>query len=219
MKENDARKLWLIISLVLFVLTWSLWGRLQGSSFTPQLTVLVALIFEKEVPHAIVAMWGILLCALISIAVNLLTHEHGKIIGTSWKSRYPYRLWEADPEYGIGRVAQGAALVVFTLLPMAALVHFWKVMLREGRLCRTKEGQEVAHLLQFPPGWKWHHPWNNSWLLAGEGGCGKGTTTFEPVIQPILWAAVTAVAVFCFALAMRTLFLLPVPAASAQSSG
>jgi hypothetical protein len=201
-----TRKLWLSLALVTNLFAIVAHGQTQGSDLDPKLSVLGSVSFVPGLLDSIVAMWGILILSILLSLNAPVMREHAERSGPTWRDRYPFRIWDASPSIGLGRKGQLLAYVFFSILPLLALGHFWRVFLGEGKLCvENADGQWApltvgAHdFFSFPLDATLGRLLGGYYRLAGEvvepDAC-KDATTFFPLFQPVAMLLLSAFAIF-----------------------
>lgn len=211
---GTTRKLWLSLALVTDLFVFVAIGQIQGSDIGPSVSAAIVFSFVPDLLDSIVAMWGITILAVLLILNAAVMREHAERCGPTWQERYPFRLWDASPRLGLGRKGQNLAYVFFSVIPVLALLHFWRVFLDEGKLCAevTKDkwvpvsagGLDMFHL---PPDATFLRVVGDHYRLAGEvvgpAAC-EGATTFFPLAQPMAMLLLSLFAVF---VTFRALFV------------
>lgn len=207
-----TRKLWLSLALVTNLFAIVAHGQAQGSDIDPKLSAIVGFSFVPGLLDSIVAMWGILILSILIILNAAVIREHAHRSGTTWRERYPFRLWDASPSIGLGRNGQVFAYVFFSILPLFALGHFWRVFLGEGKLCAEITNSNWLPLpvgahdfLRLPEDATFGRMFGDYYRLAGEvvgpDAC-KDATTFFPFVQPVVMLLLS---VFAVLLTLRAL--------------
>ncbi|RUX33323.1 MULTISPECIES: hypothetical protein [unclassified Mesorhizobium] len=201
-----TQKLWLTLALATNLFALVAHGQTQGSDIDPKLSVVVGFSFVPGLLDSIVAMWGILILSILLILNAAVMREHASRSGPTWLERYPFRLWDASPSLGLGRKAQLLAYFFFSILPLFALGHFWRVFLGEGKLCSEVTQDNWSPLavgahdfFHFPADATFGRIFGDYYRLAGEvvgpDAC-KDATTIFPVVQPVAMVLLTVFAVF-----------------------
>ncbi|MGO7685195.1 hypothetical protein ACC696_10870 [Rhizobium ruizarguesonis] len=200
-----ARKLWLSLALATTLFVIVAHGQTQGSDVDPKLSVVVGFSFVPGLLGSIVAMWAILILSILLILNAAVMREHAHRSGPTWYERYPFRLWDASPSMGLGRKAQVLGYVFFTILPLFALGHFWRVFVGEGKLCTEVNDKwnplavGANDLFRIPADATFGHIFGDYYRLAGEvvgpDAC-KDATTFFPFVQPVVMLLLSLFAVF-----------------------
>ena len=201
-----TRKLWLSLALVTNLFAIVAHGQTQGSDIDPKLSAVVGFSFVPGLLDSIVAMWGILILSILLILNAAVMREHALRSGPTWHERYPFRLWDASPSIGLGRKGQVFAYIFFSILPLFALGHFWRVFLGEGKLCtEIGEGGWIplaageSDFFRLPPDATFGRTFGDYYRLAGEvvgqDAC-KDATTFFPFVQPIAMLLLSVFAIF-----------------------
>ncbi|MER8722501.1 hypothetical protein NKH64_29920 [Mesorhizobium sp. M0999] len=200
-----TQKLWLSIALATTLFVIVAHGQTQGSDIDPKLSVVVGFSFVPGLLDSIVAMWAILIVSILLILNAAVMREHAHRSGPTWYERYPFRLWDASPSTGLGRKAQFLAYVFFSILPLFALGHFWRVFLGEGKLCTEVKDKwdplaaGANDFFRFPADATFGHIFGDYYRLAGEvvgpDAC-KDATTFFPFVQPVVMLLLSVFALF-----------------------
>lgn len=154
---ESLRTIWLVFGVMALIVCFAVHAVTQGTGgLVVGLKGIIGLGFADGMPEAIAAFWGAMLLPILMAITGVLLLQHARTNGTGWASRYPFRLRDMPPESGIGRVVQGTAIVVFTLLPMGMAVHSWRVFIKFAALCVAGEGEPwVARPLSA---WQWFLP-------------------------------------------------------------
>ena len=198
MQPESIRKVWLGLAIIQLALAMTIMGEIQGSHLIPGIKTLVAWEFLKNTPDSIVALWGVLLLSILLAVTSGLTAAHARLCGKKWRSRYPLRLLEVDPDADLGRWMPRIGVLLAVLVPAWTLGHCWRVLHNEGILCvQQPDGSWIAAgrgwsgLWSLPQGWNADRLFSDGYRLAGEAGCDAGTTTFIPFFEPLLFLMLT----------------------------
>jgi len=181
--QVQIAKVWLVLSLVLLYYALNSWLVSQGGNEIFG----VKLIVSNQVPAAMIA---IPICGVLLICTSWIGRLHAVRGGDLWHRRIPIVGFESiDTASKEGRLYQGFMLVVFSLLPILAMLHFWRIFWSaEVMLSDTKA---------FTTIWDWsamtvparictHHQ-------VAEEIC-AGNATILPGLEPLIFAAISVAA-------------------------
>lgn len=232
--RKTLQKIWTAVALSTFVFCYLAMTAVQGDLIKVSASVPVKLEFSSGRPDAVIAMAAIPIIALLLWLGGDVLREHATRGGQTWFERYPFRLYDASPQVGVGRLAQWFAFIFFTLAPLLVLMHMWRVFAHEGALCRQPESSGGWTALPAPASSaeKWTRWFAlpddasfakivfDGYRLAGESALADncaGAVTFFPVAQPLLMATLTAIAVFSALRGVRQVFTRPIERVDRQN--
>ncbi len=213
MNPTSIQRAWLAVALIQLAFALTVMGETQNSPVYFGLKSLLGITFAKDTPDAIVALWGILcLSVLLTISLGLVV-EHARIEGTTWRARFPLRIFDFEPGSSIGKWFTFSGIVLGVGVPIWALGHSWRVMHNEGTLCASVSGQPLEEigrgglsLWSVPDGASFSSLLADGYRMAGEAGCSSQATTFFPLVEPLIFLLLTIWAVWNLARAGRAVF-------------
>jgi hypothetical protein len=127
------------------------WLVSQGGSEVFGLKLVVA----SKVPAAVVA---IPVCSVLLLIVSLVGLRYARLTGIAWHAKIPVVGFETlDTNSKDGRVYQAAMLFLLCILPCAALVHFWDVMLG-AKIVSTAPPAVIDSIWHRTPFGEWNDP-------------------------------------------------------------
>lgn len=198
MNPASIRTIWLTVSVVQMIFALTVMGETQGAPFVPKLKSLLGIEFLENTPDSIVALWGILFLSVLLVISSSLAGEYARIDGMSWRTRFPLRILDVDPETQIGRWFSYGGVFFGVLVPLYVLGHSWRIMQNEATLCANGGNQlleEIGRgwmsLWVIPDGATFGSLLADGYRLAGEGGCEAGSTTFFPLFEPLFFLLLT----------------------------
>jgi hypothetical protein len=202
MTQQQVAKLWSIVSLALLYYALNSWLVSQGANE----------IFEAKLvlssSRLATAMIAILICCSLLIGTSLVGLLYASRADRRWHNRIPLFGFDSiDTSSREGKSYQVAMLTIFSLLPTLSLIHFWRVFL-SGKVVTTGQPPRLAsNIFDVTALIGFNDPARICDDLAPGPvlECAKGTTFF-PLIEPVVWAAVTAVAVATMILHWRAVF-------------
>jgi hypothetical protein len=196
MTPPQMSKVWSAVSLLLLYYALNAYLVTQGG----EPVFGASLIMKTRVPAAFLA---IPICSLLLLLGSLIGIVYARRNGPRWADRIPLvgfeQLNAATPE---AKVYQGVMLVLLTLLPAIALVHFWQVA-GSAPLVTT-----APRPVDVPGGmWDWRgltsldNPASICSSISGpeDNRQCDGRTTILPGLEPMIFAAFT-LAAFCVTL-------------------
>lgn len=166
------------------------------------------LVSHGKVPVALVA---ILICAVLSIAMSAVGILHARRQPGKWHRRIPFvGFTEFDTGSPEGKVYQFVVLVLFSLLPLIALVHFWDLVEDAAVYDHAKD-------LRLPEGALWDFGYLGSLNDPARictnfnpdvlfGSKCSGNATILPGLEPFTFLVLTAGALLLALLHWREIF-------------
>lgn len=189
MQPAHLAKVWIGISTILLFYTLNTWTSSQGGEALFRIALL-----SKAAGAG--ALFGIAVGSTLLALAAFIGRSYAMQHGVSWSDRVP-RVWLTDLDVGTrgGRTYQFIVLVIFAVLPAAALVHFWQA-LQQQNLCDRLAPNAPVTLWQ----WSWNSLAADRFRLsATRPDCSDGVTFF-PGLEPVVLAAFTLLAyvgLFC----------------------
>jgi hypothetical protein len=123
MTQVQIGKVWLVVGAILLYYAINSWIVAQGGNevFGAKLVV------SNKVPAAMLA---IPICSVLLILVSLIGRLFASRGSSLWHERIPIVGFEAiETGSQEGKIYQGAIIVIFSLIPAAALIYFWRSFL------------------------------------------------------------------------------------------
>lgn len=188
MSEQQISKIWTVIGLFLLYYVLNTWIVTQGG----QEIFGAKLIVSSKAPAA---MWGIPIACLALLANSLVGIHHAMRTGPSWSDRLPLVGFEKISRSSReGKVYQGSMLVLLSLVPAIALIHFWRLFVLSHVVTTQNPPQPVDSV------WSWsalttlNDPARICTDLNSDGGtlhC-LNNATLLPGLEPTIFAVLTA---------------------------
>jgi hypothetical protein len=122
MTPVQLSKLWTAVGLASLFFALNSWLATQGGAEIFDAKLLAS----GRVP---VALTGIPICTVLLALSAVIGILYGRRMPGRWHARIPIIGFEAIKTGSTeGRIYQGAALFVLTIIPLAATAHFWRVL-------------------------------------------------------------------------------------------
>jgi len=187
----QLQRLWTVIGVVLVYWTINSWIVSQGG----QEVFGVKLVSSKPVPAALIA---IPVCSMLLILTSVIGCAYARRFGLGiWTTRIPVVGIDAlRPRSTEAYLYQGFMLTLFSLVPVAGLVHFWDKV-RTAKIVTTGTPPTPVDSM-----WNWSAltTWNDPARICTEFKIGptavcSGNVTLLPGVEPLAFALLTAAAV------------------------
>lgn len=189
MTPPQIGKVWTAAGLALLYYAMNSWLVSQGGSEVFGLKLVVA----SRVPAAMVA---IPVCAILLLIVSLVGLRYAKLTGIAWHEKIPVVGFETlNSGSKDGRVYQAAMLFFICIIPTAAIVHFWDVMLGAKIVSTAKPPAVIESIWQWTPFGQWSDPARICTIFRDTDMSCEGNITIVPGIEPMVFALLTFAAV------------------------
>lgn len=145
MNQTQLSKIWLVIGGVLTYYALNTWIVGQGGNeiFGTKL------IASQRVPAAVVA---IPVCATLLTVASLVGRLYAVRGGERWHERVPVVGFDTlDTSQPEAKAYQAGMLFMFSLLPIAALVHFWRVFLLADVMLNDGSNRLLGSIWDWQP--------------------------------------------------------------------
>jgi hypothetical protein len=196
MTSQQISKVWTVLSLALLYYALNTYLVTQGG--TPIFGA--TLIVSNRIPAA---MMGIPICSVLLLLCSLIGMDYARKSRSNWADRIPLVGFEQiDTGSREAKFYQGAILMLLSVLPVIALIHFWSVF-SEAYAVTTKNPPAV-----IPSIWSWSaltslsdpaRVCNILHIQPGASGAPptiscEGTNTLLPGLEPTAFAVLTTAA-------------------------
>jgi hypothetical protein len=201
MTPQQIGKVWTVISAFLLYYALNTWIVTQGGNeiFGAKLIV------GHRIPAA---MMGIPICSVLLVMSSLVGKIHAERTGPRWHDRIPVLGFDSiNTGSGEGKLYQAAVIVLFSVLPAASLIHFWRLF-ANARVVTTKNPpQPIDSIWNWSALVKFDDPARicTDYNEIPNSSC-EGNITILPGLEPTIFAILTAVAITVMVLHWRALF-------------
>lgn len=202
MSQVQLARVWFAVGCILLFYALNTWLVVQGGNTLFDIN----LIHSGPTPAALI---GICVCAVLLIVVSGIGLLYARRSPPGWCNRIPMgwldKVQNDAPEV---RVIKGALLAVFSLLPLAGMVHFWRVVIG-APVMKTDGSKQLLGGI-----WDWNGltTMNDPARICSEfnpsleSPC-LANATVMPGLEPTLFAVLTGVATLLVFLHWRAVFL------------
>lgn len=183
MSDVAARRVWLVCSGILFVLTFNYFSISQSWGMSLGLGFLTFDISESNAVLASVAGIPVVAIGLILTSYIGLRHIKAKQKERcTWDELVPIKISGLESRSQESRVLASISLLFFTVLPLFALWHLLRKFFKYGVVCDTKSNSilELGARVRGLP------TWDNRYLIGNSSDACNGAT-FEPFWQPFMY--------------------------------
>ena len=188
MTRDHYGKIWKFVGAILLYYALNTWIVTQGGN-----EVFGAkLVSADRAPASVI---GIFICSILLVLVCLLGRSYARAAGEAWHDRIPVLALDGlDTGSREGKWYQRAVLFCFTILPAAAILHFWDLV-RDAEVVSTNTNEPVSR-------WDWSYTfqhWSDAARICSiydksdKNPC-KDSGTFLPGLEMWLLIIVTAIA-------------------------
>lgn len=186
MSQTQLAKLWTVIGLALLYYGLNTWLVTQGG----QEIFDAKLVLTSRVPAALM---GLVICSILAILAALVATLYARRGGNAWHARIPVVGLGAIHTHSVeGKAYQAVMLLLFSLLPAVALVHFWLV-LQSGRVLTTGTSARIAASIWDVTALRGLDDPARICSRIGDPRQCEGGATFLPALEPLALVMLLAV--------------------------
>lgn len=199
MPIETLRKLWLVFATATVTFAVNLLGLIQDWPFSIGMGLFTD-VKLKEMTANEAAVLGLGVTPILFCIAAKLALTHAERTSGGAALRFPFRLMDIRPDTKDGSRIQWVAAVLFYAWPIWAIGHFWLKTWKTPLCHGFGDKKTMPHTF-----WEWIELapdevrlwglWDNRFRVA-EGNCTNTGITFEPVVQPLLAAALTILAIY-----------------------
>ncbi len=188
MSEQQISKVWTVIGLFLLYYVLNTWIVTQGG----QEIFGAKLIVSGRAPAA---MWGIPVACIALFLNSIVGIHYAWRTGPRWSNRVPLVGFEKiNADSREGKFYQASMLTLLSLVPVIALIHFWRLLVLSNVVTTQDPPQPVSSI------WSWsalttiNDPARICTDLAHDGSAIRclNNATILPGLEPTLFAILTA---------------------------
>jgi hypothetical protein len=199
----QVSKVWTAVGLFLLYYVLNTWIVTQGG----QEIFGAKLIVTGRIPAA---MFGIPVGSLLLLLTSLIGLHYAHRTGPEWHTRIPIVGFETiDTGSREGKFYQATMLGLLSLLPLAALVHFWRLFNDAKVVTTGNPPRDISSIWDWSPlKTSWDDPariCTNYFVENAKITCEKNATIL-PGLEPTVFALITLAAVIVMVMHWRAVF-------------